>query len=800
VTYLPDRDQLLISDAEVEEMPIYAGANLWRTSLAGPAVGTGDTTGYTIEPAGVAYDPANQHLLVSDDDSNEVYDFAPGPDGLPGTGDDVVTSFDTGSGGNGDPEGVALDTSTGDVYTIDGSNREVYLYRGGSMVSHFDVGLHGLGDPEGIDYDSVRDTLVIVDQTSEKIYEVTKQGQLVTAIDISAASPRKAAGVTVAPASDGSGARNYYVVARGVDNNSRPDENDGKLYEFAMTPAPPPVGNIAPLADAGPDQRVDLGTTVRLDGSAADDGLPDPPATLVTTWSNDSGPGTVAFGDSGALSTTATFSVVGTYVLRLTVSDSEFERSDTVSVEVIGRGTPNSVAVPIAQGSDDAEERLSTGRMFLTGTDLELAVDGSNAQAVGLRFTDVGVPAGAVVTSAYVQFTVDEATTGDASLTVQGQAADNPGTFTTTSRDVSSRPRTTASVAWVPSPWAGAGTSGPGQRTPNLWPVVQEIVDRPGWAHGNALALVITGSGDRKAESFDGSADPVLHVEYTLGGPPQNRAPVADAGPNRTVTMPAVASLAGSMSDDGLPDPPAAVSASWAKLSGGGQVTFGDPAAPSTTAAFSAPGSYVLQLTVSDGDRSSTDTVSVEVHAEGAPQPQTLVVPVASGADDVEERLSSGRVSVSTGDLNLGTDAGRPQLAGMRFSGLSLPPGATIQRAYVQFRVDEVATAAANLSVTGQAVDDAPPFQAVARDLSSRPTTTTEVAWTAQPWPATKQSGPDQRTPDLSAVLQEIVGRPGWASGGSVVLLVRGDGERTAESFEGRFPPVLHIVYQPPAG
>jgi hypothetical protein len=88
----------------------------------------------------------------------------------------------------------------------------------------------------------------------------------------------------------------------------------------------------------------------------------------------------------------------------------------------------------------------------------------------------------------------------------------------------------------------------------------------------------------------------------------------------------------------------------------------------------------------------------------------------------------------------------------------------------------------------------------VARDLSSRPTTTTEVAWTAQPWPATKQSGPDQRTPDLSAVLQEIVGRPGWASGGSVVLLVRGDGERTAESFEGRFPPVLHIVYQPPAG
>jgi hypothetical protein len=312
------------------------------------------------------------------------------------------------------------------------------------------------------------------------------------------------------------------------------------------------------------------------------------------------------------------------------------------------------------------------------------------------------------------------------------------------------------------------------------------------------MVLVITGTGDRKAESFDGTADPVLHIDYTVGGTQQNRPPTVDAGPDQTITLPATASLTGSVTDDGLPGPPPTLSASWQKLSGPGTVAFGDDAS-STTAAFSEAGSYVLELTGSDGDLSTTDTVAVRVLPEGTTEPLALEIPLAASADDMEERLSNGSVSSGSGDLNLGTDGGRPQIVGMRFSGVSLPPGATVLSAHVQFRVDEVGTGAAALSIAGQAAADAPALQAVARDLSSRPSTAAEVTWAPEPWPTTKLSGPDQRTPNLAAVLQEIVSGPGWASGGSVVLLVRGDGERTAESFEGRFPPVLTIVYQPPA-
>jgi hypothetical protein len=70
-----------------------------------------------------------------------------------------------------------------------------------------------------------------------------------------------------------------------------------------------------------------------------------------------------------------------------------------------------------------------------------------------------------------------------------------------------------ASALWAPPAWAER-QQGLAQRTSDLSAVVQEIVNRPGWASGNAISLVITGSGQRVAKSFETGAPPVLHVEY----------------------------------------------------------------------------------------------------------------------------------------------------------------------------------------------------------------------------------------------------------------------------------------------
>jgi hypothetical protein len=65
-------------------------------------------------------------------------------------------------------------------------------------------------------------------------------------------------------------------------------------------------------------------------------------------------------------------------------------------------------------------------------------------------------------------------------------------------------------VSWT------SGAQGAAQRSPSLVSIVQQLVDRAGWAAGNDLAFLISGSGMRRAESYDGSrtAAPLLHVEY----------------------------------------------------------------------------------------------------------------------------------------------------------------------------------------------------------------------------------------------------------------------------------------------
>ena len=55
---------------------------------------------------------------------------------------------------------------------------------------------------------------------------------------------------------------------------------------------------------------------------------------MTTTWSKVSGPGTVTFGNSSLVNTTASFSTDGGYVLRLTADDSVLQTSDDVIVIV----------------------------------------------------------------------------------------------------------------------------------------------------------------------------------------------------------------------------------------------------------------------------------------------------------------------------------------------------------------------------------------------------------------------------------------------------------------------------------
>ncbi len=628
LTYLAGSNTLLMTDGDVEEVvdgiTHFQGANVWELTLGGSVVRT--TNNSTVEPtvfpmseepSGVAFKSFSGHCFVSDDSQKQIYDMDPGADGACGTGDDSSTFFSTNGAGNADPEGIAYDSWHDRLFVADGADRVIYQYTtSGALVGQFNVQAYGVEDPESVEFNPVSGTLFILSNVSSGpiVIETTTSGALLRTIDVSAAGAIKPAGLAYAPASDGSGAKRFYIVDRGVANTSNPTVVDGKLYELTA-PQPGTPANAPPAVDAGPDFAVALPTIAALDATVSDDGNPGP---ITSLWSQQSGPSTVTFGDASAVDTTASVPIAGSYRLRLTASDGEHSTFDELVLTVSGAGSVAFLDVRIDASPDDAEE-TDTNSIRLANADLDMLIDDAqNNLAVGLRFNGIAIPQAASITNAYVQFEADQPWANPTSLTIESQAADNPPTFSGTNKIVP-RPRTVADVTWAPGPWLTVGEVGFDQRTANLAAVIQEIVARPNWTSSNSLVLVITGSGRRVAEAWDSNpaAAPLLHVEWTTGGG-GNQSPTVSAGEDQTITLPAGANLDGTVLDDGQVAP---LITTWSQVDGPGTVDFADASAVDTTATFPLAGQYTLRLTAFDGELTSLDEVVVTVNppAQGAP-------------------------------------------------------------------------------------------------------------------------------------------------------------------------------------
>jgi PA14 domain-containing protein/K319-like protein len=353
--------------------------------------------------------------------------------------------------------------------------------------------------------------------------------------------------------------------------------------------------NQPPAVNAGPDQTITPPYVAALNGTATDDGLPTPPGRMTVTWTKLSGPadaagGTVVFGNPNAMSTTATFDVEGTYVLRLTVSDSAFTVSDDITIVVTATPPPSGTGTGLTgQYYNDQGNGTYFTTLALTRTDATVDFDwGSGAPAPGVQADAFSVR-----------------WTGQVQAPVTGAF-----TFSTVSDD--------------------------GVR---LWINGQLVIDN--WIHhaattntSAALALVADAKYDIRMELFEafGAATAKLLWAYPGQAPiviPQarlfpavqiNQPPTVSAGPDQTITPPYVAALNGTATDDGLPTPPGTMTVTWTKLSGpadaaGGTVVFADPNALSTTATFRLEGTYVLRLTVSDSAITVSDDITIVVTA-----------------------------------------------------------------------------------------------------------------------------------------------------------------------------------------
>ena len=458
-------------------------------------------------------------------------------------------------------------------------------------------------------------------------------------------------------------------------------------------------------------------------------------------------------------------------------------------------------------------------------------------QTIGIRFNGVAIPPGATITSAYVQFQVDESTSGAVSLTVNGEKTANAVTFTGSANNITNRTPTTATVPWFPADWPTVGAAGVDQRTSDISAVIQEIVDQGLWASGNSLVIIITGTGKRTAESFNG--DPagaaLLHVEFSTAPPVQVAVPdvvgktqavaVADilaAGlvtgnitPQSSPTVPSgevidqtpVATTqvnVGSSVDIVVSSGPPPVQVAVPDVVGSSQaVAEADivnatlvvgTITPQSSATIPA-GEVISQNPPATTLVDTGSAVDITVSTGPAPAVTTLDIRVSASSDDAEE-FQGGAVSLGSSDLEMVNDGG-DQTVGMRFNNLAIPAGSTITNAYVQFQVDEVPSEPTTLTVRGEKSANPGAFIGTLNNITSRTPTTASVPWVPAGWPTIGAAGLDQRTPDLTAVIQEIVDQGLWASGNSLVIVVTGTGERVAESFNGdpAGAPVLHVEF-----
>ena len=167
-------------------------------------------------------------------------------------------------------------------------------------------------------------------------------------------------------------------------------------------------------------------------------------------------------------------------------------------------------------------------------------------------------------------------------------------------------------------------------------------------------------------------------------------------------------------------------------------------------------------------------------------------IPVQHVNDDAEED-ENGNVNLISSDLELVEDSGT-QVVGIRFNEINIARNTPIRGASIQFTCDETASEETSLIIAAEDIGNAPAFSDQAHDLTSRSRTSKEVGWKPAAWKKVGEAAANQRTPDLAALVQEVVNRDDWKAGNSIAFLITGKGKRVAASSKGGQPKAAKLI------
>ncbi len=233
IAYVPELDLLFIVDSEHNESPYYSPVNLFATRLDGTYVDAFSLISYSDEPTGVAYNPFNSLLYITDDDANKIFITDPNDPTV------LLGQIDVGALDIKDAEDPVIDPATGHIFLLNGSSRElIELSATGDLIERT-VLPSEIEDAEGLAYDAAQDVFYISSgSTRGTIFEVDRECNILASTDllndyrspITGGKP-KLKGLELAPSSDPNDGdkMSLYAVDYGYDQ-----EPDGRLFEINL--------------------------------------------------------------------------------------------------------------------------------------------------------------------------------------------------------------------------------------------------------------------------------------------------------------------------------------------------------------------------------------------------------------------------------------------------------------------------------------------------------------------------------------------------------------------------------------
>ncbi|MDH5325354.1 MAG: PilC/PilY family type IV pilus protein [Gammaproteobacteria bacterium] len=473
--------------------------------------------------------------------------------------------------------------------------------------------------------------------------------------------------------------------------------------------------------------------------------------------------------------------------------------------------------------TDDAEE--TAGGVLSRRSNSINIIPG---QINGFRFRNTGIPKGATIQAAAMQLYANADSADAMVLQFQGELSNDALQFNSANK-ISPRTRTSAISSWVPDAW----TAGLPYITPDIAPLIQEIVNQPGWLEDDLVIIQTASSagaatpGSREVVPFDRNPAQAagLQVVWTLGSPATQTMGLRFQNigiPQGATITSAVVEFTVAQSNT----TPYTSDLTIAGFNTGDAPTFSAAANDITARTLTTntvawqPGTWtnpdvvqtpdlktVVQEIVNRSDWcgnnsmgfsiAGTDTVNRIAHSyDGNPQfapvlkvtytepasggcfNQTLVYRV-NGSENDAEQLSNTSVDLTGNVINLSTS----QTNGLRFSNILINQGTTILEADLTFVASADDTVASNVFIQGEAADNSLAFVSNNNNITDRALTTASVNWVPGNWIA----GESYTSVDIKSVVQEIVNRTGWAPGNNLTLIQTADnGSRRARSFNNQ--------------